>query len=63
LGINGTDRKYFESKFNSLDTRIDTVHDDVLVIKTERKMEKKVVVFISAGITIVLTSFIKWLGG
>ena len=39
--MNGTDRDYFDVKLGHLDKKLQVIHDDVLVLKTERKQEKK----------------------
>lgn len=53
--MNGADRKYFEGKFLSLDERMGTIHDDVLVIKTERKTERGFIAFLAAGIALAIS--------
>ena len=53
--MNNGDREYFEEKFNHFDKRLDKVHDDVLIIKTERKMEKKLTAAIAGGISLAVS--------
>ncbi len=54
--MNGTDRDYFDVKLTHIDHRLQTIHDDVLVIKTERKLEKKFMVFAASGIALVVST-------
>ena len=54
--MNGADRKYFEGKFEALDNRMDTLHDDVLIIKTERKTEKRFMAVIAGAIALVVST-------
>ena len=54
--MNKTDKEYFENIFWAVDQRLDLLHDDVLIIKTERKMEKKFTVAIAGAIAFVVTT-------
>ena len=53
--MNGTDRDYFDVKISQIDHKLQDIHDDVLIIKTERKMEKRFVAVISGVIALVVT--------
>ena len=54
--MNGTDRDYFDTKITQIDKKLQNIHDDVLVIKTERKMEKKFTVAIAGAIALVVST-------
>ena len=60
--MNGTDRDYFDTKIQRIDRKLQTIHDDVLIIKTERKMEKKVTVALASGIALVVSTLIGLFG-
>lgn len=53
--MNGTDRDYFDVKLAQIDRRLKVIHDDVLIIKTERKMEKKLVAAVAAVISLAIS--------
>jgi len=53
--MNGTDRDYFDVKLTHIERKMQHIHDDVLVIKTERKMEKKFVVVIAGAIAFAVS--------
>ena len=57
--MNGTDRDYFDVKITQIDRKLDVIHDDVLVIKTERKTEKKFLAVIAGATAFVVTTLIK----
>ena len=59
--MNGTDRDYFDVKLTHLERKLQTIHDDVLVIKTERKQEKKFLAVIAGATAFVVTTLIKFL--
>ncbi|KKL21248.1 hypothetical protein LCGC14_2447360 [marine sediment metagenome] len=54
--MNGTERDYFDVKITQIDRKLQSIHDDVLVIKTERKMEKKFTVIVAGAIAFVVTT-------
>lgn len=53
--MNGTERDYFDTKLNRIERKMQTIHDDVLVIKTERKMEKRFIAVIAGAIAFVVS--------
>lgn len=57
--MNGKDREYFEDRFHQMDKKLSKVHDDVLIIKTERKMERKVVAGISGSIALIASIVVR----
>ena len=59
--MNGTDRDYFDVKIQHIDRKLQVIHDDVLVIKTERKQEKKFIAVIAGAAAFVVTSIINFL--
>ena len=59
--MNGTDRDYFDVKLSHVEQKLQTIHDDVLVIKTERKTEKKFLAVIAGTSALVVTSIINFL--
>lgn len=54
--MNGTDRDYFDIKLTQLERKLQTIHDDVLIIKTERKTEKKFVAVIAGAIAFAIST-------
>ena len=54
--MNGTDRDYFDVKIAQIDRKLQTIHDDVLVIKTERKQEKKFLAVIAGAIAFAVST-------
>ena len=54
--MNGTDRDYFDIKITQIDRKLQNIHDDVLIIKTERKMEKKFTVALAGCIAFVIST-------
>ncbi len=60
--MNGTDRDYFDVKISQIDRKLQTIHDDVLVIKTERKTEKKFIAVLAGVIAFVVTTLTGLLG-
>ena len=54
--MNGTDRDYFDIKIGQIDKKLQTIHDDVLVIKTERKMEKRFTVALAGIVAFVIST-------
>ena len=53
--MNGTDRDYFDTKLAQVDRKLQAIHDDVLVIKTERRYEKKLAAAIAAVISLAVS--------
>ena len=54
--MNGTDRDYFDTKITRIDRKLQTIHDDVLIIKTERKSEKKFIAVIAGASAFVVST-------
>ena len=54
--MNGTDRDYFDTKITRIDRKLQNIHDDVLIIKTERKQEKKFMAVIAGAIAFVIST-------
>ena len=54
--MNGTDRDYFDVKIQRIDRKLQTIHDDVLIIKTERRTEKKFLAVLAGAIAFVVTT-------
>ena len=61
--MNGTDRDYFDVKLTHVEQKLQTIHDDVLIIKTERKLEKRFMVFAASGIALVVSTLLNFLRG
>jgi len=61
--MNGTDRDYFDVKIGHIDSKLQTIHDDVLVIKTERKSEKKMIAVIAGAAAFAVTTLINFFRG
>jgi len=59
--MNTTDRDYFDTKLNHIEKKLQLVHDDVLVMKTERKQEKKFFAVIAGAAAFVVTTIINFL--
>ena len=59
--MNRTDREYFDVKLTHLEQKLQTIHDDVLVIKTERKSEKKMIAVIAGAAAFAITTLINFL--
>ena len=59
--MNGTDRDYFDVKIAQIDRKLDVIHDDVLVIKTERNQEKKFLAVIAGATAFAVTTLTKFL--
>ena len=59
--MNKADKEYFENIFDSQDKRLDLLHDDVLIIKTERKQEKKLMAAIAASLAFVVSTITAFL--
>ena len=53
--MNGSEKQYMGRKFAETDRAIAALHDDVLIIKTERKMEKKLVAVIAGAISLTVS--------
>ena len=60
--MNRTDQDYFDVKLTHLDRKLQTIHDDVLVIKTERKSEKKFMVAVAGIIAFAITTIFNFFG-
>ena len=56
--MNRTDRDYFDVKLTHLDRKLQVIHDDVLIMKTERKAEKKIIAVIAAASAFAITSLV-----
>ena len=54
--MNGTDRDYFDVKLSHIDRKLQQVHDDVLVIKTERKTERKFFAVIAGAVALAVST-------
>jgi len=54
--MNGTDRDYFDVKLSHVERKLQVIHDDVLVIKTERKMERKLVAVMAGTIAFAIST-------
>jgi len=54
--MNGTERDYFDVKLNQIERKMQNIHDDVLVIKTERKVEKRFMAVIAGGIALAVST-------
>ncbi len=54
--MNGTDRDHFDTKITRIDRKLQNIHDDVLIIKTERKQEKKFMAVIAGAIAFVIST-------
>ena len=54
--MNGTERDYFDVKLAHIERKLCQVHDDVLVIKTERKQEKKIIAVIAGASAFVVST-------
>ena len=61
--MNTTDRDYFDVKLTHVEKKLQTIHDDVLVIKTERKSEKKMIAVIAGASAFVITTLINFFRG
>ncbi len=61
--MNGTDRDYFDVKIGQIDRKLQTIHDDVLIIKTERKMEKRNIAVIAGAAALAVTTLINFFRG
>jgi len=61
--MNRTDRDYFDVKLTHVERKLQTIHDDVLVIKTERKSEKKMIAVIAGAAAFAVTTLINFLRG
>ena len=61
--MNGTDRDYFDVKIGQIDRKLQTIHDDVLIIKTERKSEKKMIAVIAGASAFAITTLINFFRG
>ena len=57
--MNGTDRDYFDVKLSHVEKKLQIIHDDVLVIKTERKSEKKFLAVIAGATALAVTTLTK----
>ena len=57
--MNGTDRDYFDVKLSHVEKKLQIIHDDVLVIKTERKSEKKFLAVIAGATALAVTTLVK----
>ena len=53
--MNGTDRDYFDVKLQRIDKKMQQIHDDVLVLKTQRDMATKVMYTIAGAISLVVS--------
>ena len=60
--MNGTDRDYFDTKITQIDRKMQAIHDDVLIIKTERKAEKRFMVAVAGLIAFAITSLMNFIG-
>jgi len=56
--VNGTDRDYFDTKLSQIDRKLQNVHDDVLIIKTERKADAKYQKIIAGFIAFAISAII-----
>ena len=59
--MNGTDRDYFDVKIGQIDHKLQVIHDDVLIIKTERKAEKKLFAVIAGAAAFVVTTIMNFI--
>lgn len=57
--MNGSEKQYLGRKFASIDRKLEALHDDVLVIKTERRMEHKLVAGMSGFIALITTIVVR----
>ncbi len=60
--MNGTDRDYFDTKLSQIDRKMQVIHDEVLIIKTERKAEKRFMVAVAGMIAFAITSLMNFFG-
>ncbi len=60
--MNGTDRDYFDVKITQIDKKLQVIHDEVLIIKTERKAEKKFMVAVAGMIAFAITTLMNFFG-
>ena len=57
--MNNADREYLDGKFCELDRKVSRVHDDVLVLKTQRSMAIKAAAVVGGVISLITTIVIK----
>lgn len=53
--MNNADRKYFEGRFCKIEHKLERVHDDVLVLKTQRDTAVKFMYCIAAAISLIVS--------
>ena len=53
--MNGTDRDYFDTKLSQMERKLQTIHDDVLVLKTQKDMVTKFGFLIAGAISLVVS--------
>ncbi|KKK48746.1 hypothetical protein LCGC14_3142040 [marine sediment metagenome] len=61
--VNGTDRDLFDVKLTHIEKKLQDIHDDVLIIQTERKSEKKFMVAVAGMIAFAITTLMNFFGG
>ena len=54
--MNGSDKQYMGRKFANIDYKLQALHDDVLVIKTERRTEKKFLAVIAGAVALAVST-------
>jgi len=55
--MNNREKRFFEERFQHMEKKIQLIHDDVLVMKTQRSMGTKFV-YIIAGLISLIISFL-----
>ena len=58
--MNSQDRAWFEGKFSCMGKEVRSLHDDVLVIKTERATERKMMVLVSGAVAFGIATATKY---
>jgi len=56
--MNGADRKYLGQRMTRFEEKLDAVHDDVLVLKTQKNMATKVMYTIAGIISLSISVMI-----
>jgi hypothetical protein len=61
--MNNSDKEYFEGRFCKVEQKLERVHDDVLVLKTQRDSVVKFMYLVAGAVSLTISLVVSILRG
>jgi len=61
--MNNREKLFFEERFQHMEQKLNKVHDDVLVLKTQRDLTGKYILVIAGIVSFIISLLFKIFGG